>query len=136
MTLPLNGSDCLLRIAGNQADAAPSLVEGLRLTGWTLRHDEVEVTDGGDGGWSRLLGGAGLRSLVLQMSGIYLGSVGEQRLHALAFAGQSFECELTLDQGTALRGRFIAVEVRFDSAINEEATYAATLRSSGLIVIN
>lgn len=136
MTLPLNGSDCLLRIENAESGAPPLLVGGLRLTGWTLQHDEVDITDGGDAGWSRLLSGAGLKSLKLQLSGLYLGSPGEQRLRSLAFAGAAFGCELSLDQGSALQGRFVVTELRFDSAINEEAVYAATLRSSGIIVIN
>lgn len=136
MILPLIASDCLLRIAAAARGEDPLFVEGLRLTGWTLKHDEVDVTDGGNQGWSQLLDRAGLRSLKLQLSGVFLGSPGEERLRKCAFTGAAFGCEFTLEQGLALRGDFVATELRFESAIDEEATYSATLRSSGPIAIN
>lgn len=136
MSLPLNGSDCLLRISNGLVAPTYLLVEGARLNGWKISQEEVEVTDGSDEGWRRLLSGAGLRSLELNISGLYLGSEGECRLRDLAFSGAAFECELTLDQGSAVRGRFIALNLNFESALNEEATYEATLRSAGLVVVN
>ncbi|WP_426267867.1 phage tail tube protein [Sphingomonas sp. LHG3443-2] len=136
MSLPLGGNDCLLRISDGEESPTFLLVEGVRLSGWTISHDEVEVTDAGDEGWRRLLPGAGLRSLELKLSGLYLGSAGERLLRDCAFSGAAFGCVLTLDHAEAVRGRFIAVKLQMDSAINEEATYAATLRSAGPVVIN
>jgi TP901-1 family phage major tail protein len=136
MILPLKGSDCLLRIVDPAPGSEPSLVEGLRLIGWALKHEEVDVTNGADQGWSRLLSGAGLRSIKLRLSGMFLGSAGEELLRESAFSGAAFECELTLEQGAVLSGMFAVIEFQFESAINEEATYAATLRSSGPIAIN
>lgn len=136
MSLPLSGSECRLRIAGDQAEDAFLPIEGVRLSGWKVSQEAVEVTDAGDAGWRRLLSGAGHRSLELQLSGLYLASPGERRLREMAFTGEAFRCELTLDGGSALQGRFIASELSFEGAINEEATYSATLLSSGLITIN
>jgi predicted secreted protein len=136
MSLPLPGSECLLRISANEDEQPFLLVEGLRLSGWRVSQEEVEVTDLGDGCWRRLLSGAGLRSLEVMVSGLYLGSKGELRLRELAFSGALADCTLSLDHGTSLRGRFAVAEMRFESAVNEEATYASTLRSSGPISIS
>lgn len=136
MSLPLSGSECLLRIADQEADPSFILVEGVRLSGWKVSQEAVDVTDGGDEGWRRLLPAAGLRSLELVLNGLYLGSVGEHLLRDKAFRGEAFECALTLDQGKAVRGRFIVVNLSFESVVNEEATYAATLRSAGSIVVD
>lgn len=136
MSLPLGGSDCVLRISDSETPSSFVLVEGVRVSGWKISQEEVDVTDGGDEGWRRLLPGAGLRSLELTLSGLYLGSVGELLLRDKAFRGDAVECALTLDQGTAIRGRFIAVSLSFESVVNDEATYAATLRSAGSVIID
>ena len=135
MSLPLAGSECLLRIMGGGSTPTYHLVEGLRMTGWKMSQEEVEVTDTSDGGWRRLLSGAGLRSLEVQVRGLYLGSEGELRLREVAFSGTAVECELTLDEAEAVRGAFIASELCFESTVNEEATYSAILRSAGPIVV-
>lgn len=136
MSLPLRGSDCVLRIGDPGTSSNFVLVEGVRLSGWKILQEQVEVTDGGDEGWRRLLPGAGLRSLELAFSGMYLGSIGEQLLRDKAFRGKPVECALTLDEGTAVRGRFIASSLSFEATVNDEATYAATLRSAGAVTID
>jgi predicted secreted protein len=136
MSLPLAGNECLLRISDGEIAGSFHLIEGLRLSGWKISQEEVEVTDLSDQGWRRLLSGAGLRSLEVRLSGLYLGSQGEQRLREVAFSGTAAACELTLDQGLAVRGSFVASELRFGSAVNEEATYAATLKSAGPVSIS
>ncbi|NJC06932.1 TP901-1 family phage major tail protein [Sphingomonas kaistensis] len=136
MSLPIAGSDCLLRISNGEPTPQYLLVEGLRLSGWKVSQEEVDVSDLSDGGWRKLLSGAGLRSLEVKLTGLYLGSEGELRLRDMAFSGVSAECTLSLDQGTAVRGQFIVSELRFDSAVNEEATYASILRSTGPVSIS
>lgn len=135
MNLPLSGSDCLLRISDGQPSPTHLLVEGVRLSSWKLNQEEVEVTDFADGAWRRLLSGAGLRSLEVRLSGLYLGSAGELRLRYMAFGGMAEACEMSLDGSVAVRGKFIASELSFESVVNEEATYAAILRSAGPITI-
>jgi predicted secreted protein len=135
MSLPLSGSDCILSISDGQATPAFRQVEGLRVTGWKLVHNEVDVTTSSSDGWRRLLSGAGLRSLDLRIAGLYLGSTGEMLLRAAALSGSTFVARLTLDPATALRGEFLAIELELDGNVNEEATYAALLRSAGPITI-
>jgi TP901-1 family phage major tail protein len=136
MSQPVTGSECLLEISDGKPAMSFLLVEGLRLSGWKLSQEEVDVTHLGDGGWRTLLSGAGLRSLEVRFSGLYLGSAGELRLRELAFGGLAAECRLSLEQGTAVRGKFIASELQFESAVNEEATCSSTLRSAGPISIS
>lgn len=135
MSLPVPGSACVLHISDGKTAPTLHLVEGLRLSGWKLRQEAVEVTDMSDAGWSRLLSGAGLRTLEIQVQGLYLGSEGELRLREVALTGIAAECELTLDPAKTIRGPFIASELRYDNPINEEVTYSATLRSAGHVAI-
>lgn len=136
MTLPMRGDDCVLRISDPADPSELVLVEGVRLSGWKIAQEAIEVSDAGDQGWRRLLPGAGMRSLELTLNGLYLGSNGELLLRNKAFRGEAVDCSLTLDQGTAVRGRFIALTMSFESAVNEEATYVVTLRSAGPVVID
>jgi predicted secreted protein len=129
------GSNCVLRIADGPLANAFLLLEGLRLTSWKIEQDEVDVTVASGPGWRRLLSGAGLRSMEVQISGLYLRSEGELRLREAALSGAVFATELTLDEGEAIKGSFVASELRFESAVNEEVTYAATLRSAGPITV-
>lgn len=135
MNLPVSGSDCVLRISDGRPGSAFLLVEGLRLSGWKFALDEVDVTTQVDGGWRRLLPGAGPRSLEVQLRGLYLGSPGELKLRQAAFEGTLFDGQMTLDESEEVRGQFLVCELRVDGAINEEATYSAVLRSSGPITI-
>lgn len=136
MNLPLQGNECLLRIADGKPSEHFLLVEGVRVSGWSIAQEGVDVTNLADGEWRHLLSGAGLRSLEVKLTGLYLGSEGELRLRELAFSGMAAECTFSLDQGTAVRGPFVVSELRFDSAVNEEATYAAILRSAGHVSID
>jgi predicted secreted protein len=135
MTLPVTGSKCLLRISDGSSSPAFLLVEGLRLTSWKIEQEEVDVTVATDEGWRRLLFGAGLRSLEVQISGLYLRSAGELLLRQAALSGAIFKGELTLDEGEVIAGPFVTSDLRFDNMVNEEVTYAATLRSAGPMTV-
>lgn len=130
-----NDAECLLRISDGLPQGGFVEVEGLRVSGWQVVSEEVDITSSADDGWRRLLSGAGLRSLEVHFTGLYLGSPGQLRLRELAFEGRAFEGEVTLDNGKAVRGRFIASELRHESVVNEEATCAAVLRSVGPILV-
>lgn len=135
MSVPVGDGGCILRVSDGQAPASLLLIDGVRLTGWKIAHELVDVTTQGDGGWQRLLSGAGLRSLEVKLAGLYLGSAGELRLRAAAFAGTAFDGELTLDRGEIVRGQFIVAELTLESAISEEPTFAVLLRTAGPITI-
>lgn len=131
MSLPVPGSDCVLRILEGGETPAFRMVEGLKLTSWKVRNDTVEVTDAGDQGWRRLLAGAGVRSLDLALSGLYLGSPGEVLLRQSALQGSMFEAELMLGSSLTLRGGFVASEFGCESAGKDETSFTAKLCSAG-----
>lgn len=135
MSETLLGNDCLFRIHVEDVETSPLLVAGVRVSNWSITQEEVEITDGSDAGWRRLLTGAGVRDLQVQLEGLYLGSPGELHLRGAALSGTIVFCDLALDQSTALRGEFIASTYRLDNVYNEESTYAVTLRSAGPITI-
>lgn len=134
MTLPVKGADCVLRISAGIGDQR-QLVEGLRLSSWAISLAEVDVTTAADGGWSRLLSGAGLLSVEVRLAGLYLGSPGEILLRDAAFRGAVFSGQLTLGHGEVMSGDFIATGLSFESPVNDETAYVAVLRSSGPMTI-
>lgn len=135
MNETLLGNECIFRIHDESVETSPHLVAGVRVSSWSVTHEDVEVTDSSDAGWRRLLSGAGVRALHVQLEGVHLRSFGELHLRAAALSGKVVSCELALDQSTALQGEFIASTYRLDNVFNEEASYSVTLRSAGPITI-
>ncbi|GAA4005182.1 hypothetical protein GCM10022211_16770 [Sphingomonas humi] len=74
-----------------------------------------------------------MRKLEVSLNGLCLASPGEVILRRNAFTGAAFEAELTLENETVILGPFIATELSSDSAVSEEATFAAKLLSAGPI---
>lgn len=136
MSLTLEGGHCLLSIRAEFAETPYIPIEGVRISGWKVSQEVVDVTNAGDGPWRRHLSESGLRSLQVELRGLYLGSEGEALLRQMALTGAAFDAEMTLGQEKVVRGSFLASEFSIESAVSEEATYAASLRSAGPIELN
>lgn len=135
MSVTLRGGECLLRLKARGTEPY-LLIEGIRVSGWKISQEAVDVTNLADGSWQRLLSGAGQRSLEIRIQGLYFGSAGEVLMRDSAFSASAIECEVMLDQVAAVRGPFVVAELGLDTVVNEEATYAATLRSAGPLTLN
>lgn len=135
MSLPITGDSCVLYIAGESLETDSILVEGVRVSGWKLTREEVEVTTSGDDGWRRLLPRAGLRHLSIDVEGLYLGSEGELRLRQMAMDGLVLNCTMSLDHETSVGGPFMATELNIRSSVDDEVMFAVTLRSAGSVTI-
>lgn len=135
MTRPLFADGCGIRIAiGNDPNVLDDLA-GLRVSEWSLHQPLVDVTSPSDGGWRRLLSEAGLRSIEVRASGLYLGTATERRLRDLALSGTAALCELPVEEDRALRGDFIVTSLRFSSRHDDEAVYEVGLASAGPVSI-
>ena len=71
------GSAFLLKIGDGAQTPTYVTVAGLKTTQLTINGDAVIVTNKGSGGWRELLSGAGVRSVSVAASGIFLGSSAE-----------------------------------------------------------
>lgn len=127
------GSAFLLKIGDGATPPAYRTVAGLRTTQMSINGDTVVVTHKESGGWRELLSGAGVRSVSVSASGIFLGSEAESAIRANALAGLVDAYELSFEDGAKLRGRFLVQRLDYSGDFNGERNYAVTLESSGAV---
>lgn len=127
------GSAFLLKVGDGATPPAYRTVAGLRTTQMSINGDTVVVTHKESGGWRELLSGAGVRSVSVSASGIFLGSAAEASIRANALAGLVDAYELSFEDGEKLRGRFLVQRLDYAGDFNGERNYAIVLESSGAV---
>ncbi len=128
------GAAFLLKISNGAATPVYQTVAGLRTTQMSITGDTVVVTSKDSGGWRELLSGAGIRTVSVSASGIFLGSAAESQIRANAMAGTLDDYELSFEDGAKLRGRFLIQKLDYAGDFNGERNYAMQLESSGAVV--
>lgn len=128
------GSAFLLKIADGASPPAYATVAGLRTTQMSINGDTVVITSKDSGGWRELLSGAGIRSVSVNASGIFIGSTAEQQIRGNALAGTISDFELSFEGGEKLRGKFLVQRLDYSGDFNGERNYAIVLESSGPVV--
>ena len=127
------GSAFLLKVGDGATPPAYRTVAGLRTTQMSINGDTVVVTHKESGGWRELLSGAGVRSVSVSASGIFLGSAAEASLRANALAGLVDAYELSFEDGEKLRGKFLVQKLDYAGDFNGERNYSLVLESSGAV---
>jgi TP901-1 family phage major tail protein len=128
------GSAFLLKVGDGAQPPAYATVAGMRTTQMSVNGEAVNVTSKESGGWRELLSGAGVRSVSVAASGIFLNSPQELRVKANALAGLTDDYELSFESGERLRGRFLVTRLDYSGDYNGERNYALSLESSGPVV--
>lgn len=128
-----SGSAFLLKIGDGGDPPAYRTVAGMRTTQMSINGEAVVITHKESGGWRELLSGAGVRSVSVSASGIFLGSDAEARLSANALAGLLDDYELSFEDGARMRGKFLVTRLDHAGDFNGERTYALALESSGAV---
>ena len=129
------GSAFLLKISNGATPAVYNTVAGLRTTQMTVTGETVVITSKDSGGWREILSGAGVRSVGVAASGIFLGSAAEAQIRANAMAGTLDDYELSFEDGEKLRGRFLIQRLDYAGDFNGERSYTMQLESSGEVVL-
>ena len=127
------GSAFLLKVGDGAIPPAYRTVAGLRTTQMSINGDTVVVTHKESGGWRELLSGAGVRSVSVSASGIFLGSAAEASIRANALAGLVDAYEWSFEDGEKLRGKFLVQRLDYAGDFNGERNYAIVLESSGAV---
>ena len=127
------GSAFLLKVGDGASPPAFRTVAGLRTTQMSINGDTVVVTHKESGGWRELLSGAGVRSVSISASGIFLGSAAESSIRANALAGLVDAYELSFEDGEKLRGKFLVQRLDYAGDFNGERNYSVVLESSGAV---
>ena len=128
------GAAFLLKISNGAAPAVYQTVAGLRTTQMSITGDTVVITSKDSGGWRDLLSGAGVRTVSVSASGIFLGSAAENQIRTNAMAGTLDDYELSFEDGAKLRGRFLIQKLDYAGDFNGERNYSMQLESSGAVV--
>ena len=127
------GSAFLLKVSDGATPPSYRTVAGLRTTQMSINGDTVVVTHEESGGWRELLSGAGVRSVSVSASGIFLGSAAEASIRANALAGLVDAYELSFEDGEKLRGKFLVQRLDYAGDFNGERNYSVVLESSGAV---
>ena len=122
-----------MKVGDGATPPAYRTVAGLRTTQMSINGDTVVVTHKESGGWRELLSGAGVRSVSVSASGIFLGSAAEASLRANALAGLVDAYELSFEDGEKLRGKFLVQRLDYAGDFNGERNYSVVLESSGAV---
>lgn len=128
------GSAFLLKIGDGAVPPTYETVAGLRTTQLSINGDTVVVTHKDSGGWRDLLSGAGTRSVSVSAAGIFLGSDAEDSVRGHALAGTLEDYELSFEDGSKLRGKFLVQRLDYAGDFNGERNYTLQLESSGPVI--
>ena len=128
------GAAFLLKISDGAPTPVYQTVAGLRTTQMSITGDTVVITSKDSGGWRELLSGAGVRTVSVSASGIFLGSAAETKIRTNAMSGILDDYELSFEDGAKLRGRFLIQKLDYAGDFNGERNYAMQLESSGEVV--
>ena len=115
---------------------------GMRSTSMSINGETVDITTkesatfdaaaGNDIG-RVLLANAGIRSMSISASGVFIDSASENTTRATAFSGDMVNYDLIFADTSSAKGAFIITSYERAGEYNGEETYSLTLESSGTI---
>lgn len=133
------GSAFLLK---DNSTGTPATLGGMRSTSMSINGETVDVTtkestpfdstSGNDIG-RLLLGNAGVRSMSISASGVFIDSASENTTRATAFSGDIVKYDLVFADTSTVKGDFLVTSYERAGEYNGEETYSLTLESSGSI---
>lgn len=128
------GAAFLLKISDGANTPTYHTVAGLRTTQMSITGETVVITNKDSGGWRELLSGAGIRQVSVNAAGIFLGSAAENQIRDTALSGTVADYELSFEDDTRMRGKFLIQRLDYSGDFNGERNYAIVLESSGAVV--
>lgn len=107
-----------------------STIGGVRAKSVTINNEEVDITDGDDDTWKKLLEGAGVRSLALSVSGFITNNAAFELLQAKAFAGNIWRLKINFADSDNIIGLFLPASVELNGEYNGAQQFSASLSSA------
>lgn len=127
------GSDILLKI--DNGSGSYQTIAGLRTKSFKLGQEQVDTTNSDSvNKFREMLGGAGIKSLSVSASGVFLDAVADATLLAV-YTGQiaNRNFQLTLPSFQQITGPFMVADLEYTGEHNGEMTFNVTLESSGAL---
>lgn len=129
-----NGKDLLVKV-DMTADGQFETIAGLRATRISFNAESVDVTSlESQGGWRKLLAGAGVRSANISGSGIFRDAGTDERARQLFFDGLTPAFQVIIPDFGIVEGPFQVTALEYAGSHNGEATYELSLASAGALV--
>ena len=131
------GKDVLVKIGAAPTGAASAdsytTVAGLRSTSIALNDEPVDITNKDSAGARTLLAGAGVNSISVPGSGVFLDSASEATLRTAMGATDFHNFEVVIPDFGTYQGEFMLATLSYSGEYNGESNYDFTLESSGTI---
>jgi TP901-1 family phage major tail protein len=133
------GSAFLLK---DNSTGNPATLGGMRSTSMSINGETVDVTHkesgtftgtAGDDIGRVLLANAGIRSMSISASGVFIDSASENTTRATAFSGDAVNYDLIFADTSSCKGAFIITSYERAGEYNGEETYSLSMESSGII---
>ena len=122
------GLSFLLKLAG-------TAIGGMRSTAMTINGEEVDITNkGSTGQWRELLAGAGVVSMSISASGVFIDNNNVITCRGYSIGRTLNEFVLEFESGDTYTGDFQIGNFEHAGDYNGEVTYSMTLESSGAVV--
>lgn len=106
------GRAMILKI-GSTADPATAVftvIGGVQAKAYTIGTEEIDISDGDDGVWKKLLEG-GVQSIGISVSGLGSNDTQYEMLKSKAQTGAIWAFELTgIEDGDSVKGKFLATQ--------------------------
>ncbi len=138
MVTKRNGRDFVVKLG--QADGPPetfTVIGPQRATSLAINNAMVDTTDKQDAPWRKLLGGAGIKSMSISLSGDYSD---DAQIRAIQLAimsitgGDIRNFKLVAGNLDSFVGAFQIVSFSRDGGVGDQEKYTLKLESSGAIV--
>ena len=131
------GKDVLIKIGAAPTGAASAdsytTVAGLRSTSIALNDEPVDITNKDSSGARTLLAGAGVNSISVTGSGVFLDHSSEATLRTAMGASDFHNFEVIIPDFGTYQGEFMLATLSYSGEYNGETNYDFTLESSGTI---
>ena len=108
-------------------------IAGFRSNGITLNQEGVDISNKDSSGFREMLAGAGIISVSVSGTGVFLNSASETLLRKRFGTNEHHEYEIILPGTGSWKGRFMIESLEFAGDYNNEVNYTLSLSSDGII---
>lgn len=128
------GSALLIKSGDGASPEVFTTIAGLRTKSISINGQEVDITNSDSSGKMReLLAGAGVQSVSISGSGVFLDGTPDQTLLDRVLAATLHNYEVTIPDFNTLTGLFLLTQLDYEGEHDGEVTYSMSLESGGVI---
>lgn len=104
-------------------------IGGVRAKGMTINNEVIDISDGDDDTWKKLLEG-GIRSIAVSVSGLVSNNAAFEQIQDKAFAGNIWRFKMNYADGDTLIGLFLTTSLEQHGEYNGAQMFSASLQSA------